>query len=289
VQHGPSGTARAARRLLTIAAVVAANLFLAFAVAAQTVSVAGQDVVLTLPKGSCAFDSLHGSDFAVLHQLERLHRGRNTLLLAYGTCTSIERARKGKGKPVIEGQFLAPHDGQAGPRIFGEDARADVIREVAAALPKIPWTDVARTTDDELRQNGGTLLSDVKALGVLHQDSESVFFGVLLSGAGPDGKMQTVVGVVGTTIVNKVMITLNAYRTYTGESSVRALLQEHRRTMQSFIAANDRASTSPASAASGYGTGLDWHEIGISAAIGGAIFIGLLLAWTLFQRLRDAV
>jgi hypothetical protein len=275
------------RRLCTIAAVVAANLFLAFAAAAQTVSVAGQDVVLTLPKGSCALDPLHGSDFAVLHQLERLHRGRNTLLMAYGTCASIERARKGKGKPVVEGQFLAPHEGRTGPRVIDEYTRADVVREVAAALPQIPWTDVARTTDEALRKQGGALLSDVKPLGVLHEDSEAVFFGVLLSGAGPDGKMQTVVGVVGTTLVNKVMITLNAYRAYNGENSVTALLKEHRRTVRDFIATNDRALESAGTAR--YDTGFDWHELGISAGIGSAIFIGLLLAWTLFQRLRDAL
>jgi hypothetical protein len=285
VQDGQSSTARAARRLCTLAATLAVTLLLAATARAEVVSVAGRDVVLTAPSGYCALDEADGSDRVILDQLQSMQRGLNTVLLAYGNCHTIARSREGHGRPIIEGQFLAPHETDSGPRVIEGRSRADVVREVAASLPQIPWDEVTRLTNEHLRNEGVPAQSGITPLGVLHQDDEAVYFGILLTATTTDGRMRTAVAVVGTTLVNKVIITLNATRFSMGEGTVKWLLRDQRRNMRALIEANDKALRRSADSTGG----LNWRELGVSAAIGSAIFIALLLAWMLVQRVRDAL
>ena len=256
---------------------------------AEIVSVAGQDVVLPTPKkNSCVLDRAEPSDRGIITMLEARNSGKNDVLMVFGDCKSIARARRGEGTAFVDGHVLAPYNNGA-PRVFETQTRAEAVEDVAAVLPKLPWQQIARTAEDLWKSEGQTLPSNsLKPLGVLYTDRDAVYFGVMISAPDPNGRPQTVAGVVGVTLVNKVLLSINLYRTYAGQATIDALLKEQRRNIDALIQANEttpRAAEPVAVRASG----IDWQEIGVSSAIGSAIFVGLFGLYTLFQRLRDAI
>lgn len=255
---------------------------------AEAVSVAGQDVVLAAPKGSCVLDRAEPSDRGIIAMLEARNAGKNDVLMVFGDCKSIARARRGEGTALVDGHVLAPYNNGA-PRVFETQTRAEAIQEVAAVLPKLPWQQIARTAEELWKSEGQTLpANSLKPLGVLHIDPDGVYFGVMISAPDPNGRQQTVSGVVGVTLVNKVLLSINLYRAYAGQATIDALLKEQRRNIGALIQANEATPRVVESVAVPV-SGIDWQEIGISSAIGGAIFVGLLALFVLFQRLRDAI
>lgn len=284
----PAGFPALRARGLATGVVAAALLFPLSAAIAETVNVADQDIVLTAPKGSCALDNAEPSDRGIIAMLEARHAGKNSVLMVFGDCKTIARARRGQGTAMIDGQILAPYDGAA-PRVYDAQSRAQALQEVAAAIPKLPWQQIARATEMQWKSEGQTLSRDsLKPLGVLHSDADGVYFGILMSAPGPDGKLQNVAGIVGVTLVNKVLLSINLYRAYAGQATIDALLKEQRQNIRALIQANEappRGAGSNAMAVSG----VDWREIAISSAIGGAIFAGLLCLYVAFQRVRDAI
>jgi hypothetical protein len=163
------------------------------------------------------------------------------------------------------------------------------VQEVAAAMPKLAWQDIARDAAENWKSRGQTMPTDgLKPLGVLDSDQDAIYFGIIMASQGLDGRITTVAGVVGVTLVNKVMLSINLYRVYAGQGTIDALLKEQRQNVRALIQANDappRGADSNTLAVSG----IDWREIAISAAIGGAIFAGLLCLFAVFQRVRDAI
>lgn len=263
---------------------LAAALLISAAALADTVSVAGQDVVLVAPKGRCAFDRSQSAERSMIATLERANAGINDVLMVFGPCKTLEQSRAGKGMPFSEGQILASYDNGA-PRVFDGFSREQVLREVAATLPKLDWQALAQKMSDAWKSEGVNLpTNSLSSLGVLATDADAIYFGVMMSTKGPDGRPLAVAGVVGITLVNKVMLSINLYGPYADKSSVDALLKAQRENIRALIKAND----APA-AADAPSSGIDWQEVGISSAIGGGIFLLMIGLYVFVQRLRDAL
>jgi hypothetical protein len=276
-----------ARRIA--AGIIAAALLLPLSAAnALTVNVAGQDIVLTAPTRSCVFDRAEASDRKIIAELEQRNAGKNDVLIVFGDCRSMARARRGDGVPFVDGQILSPYD-KGAPRVHDTRSRAEVVQEVAAVMPKLAWQDIARDAAENWKSRGQTMPTDgLKPLGVLDSDQDAIYFGIIMASQSPDGRITTVACVVGVTLVNKVMLSINLYRVYAGQGTIDALLKEQRQNIRALIKANEMT-PHVAEPVAARGSSIDWQEIGVSSAIGSAIFVGLFGLYTLFQRLRDAI
>lgn len=265
----------------------AAAVALAPAAQAETLSIAGRAVVLEPPAGHCALSEAETADRPLITSLRRSNEGRNIVLMVFAECENLRLWRRNQVPTLLShGQFLAPLN--KGQSRTVPHSRAEAMRNVAAAVPLIPWQDIVKQTQARLSAQGVVAPAEgYKPLGVLHSDEQSVLMGLILP-VPKDPNVRVGAGVTAITLVNEVLISINLYRPFVDESTIAALVAEQQSNIAAFIALNEGKPIT-AMESGGIAAGFDWHELGISAAIGSAIFVVMLVFYGLFQRLREAL
>lgn len=206
---------------------------------AETVKFAERDVVVAAPAGSCAMDPSIRFDAALIDLAERHNSGYNSVLLVFGDCDSLPRWRRREIATFASwGQILAPlNRGEARPA--PPASRAEIVRAIAAILPHLPWQDIAREVKDRVAQPGtGLQIEAMTSLGSLEVNDTALFQGVLVPLVLPDSRRMTVAGVVGTTVVNQIVVSINLYRPFVDEGTFATLLEEQRLNILALIRAN---------------------------------------------------
>jgi hypothetical protein len=206
---------------------------------AETITFAGREVVVMPPAGYCAMNKSLRPDAALIRILERGNDGRNAVLLAFVDCESLPPWRRSEVSSFARwGQFLAPlQDGEA--RVTPAVTRADMVRAIAQAVPRLRWQEIAREIEERIASSGsGVQVESMTSLGIVHVDDKAAYHGLLLPLVLPDSSRVIVAGLVAMTLVNQVIVSINLYRPFVDQGTITALLEDQRQNIEALIRAN---------------------------------------------------
>lgn len=216
------------RRLLALAAFA---LFPSLAAAAP-VTVEGRTIEFPGALGYCDLDtSLPGEKFLVDQQLQ-IQSGQNIILAYQGACNELIALRVGANQYLQE-YMIAMVPMQNGAFTPMAMDRATFLQQMAASLPAVDPTLV-----QQLQTQGASVkVSGAQLIGVLGQDENAIYYGLLLEVSDGTSSV-TAAAVVGITLIGDVPVSLNFYRPYKGLADIDAIWTEASIAAANLVAAN---------------------------------------------------
>lgn len=231
---------RFASSFLAVAALALAIAAPARAEPPAKVSIYGTEVVLPIPPGNCRLNEAVPADKEMLDMMRRINKGRNLVLAVFANCESLT-AHRAKGAPLsITGSYLASLTA-AKKRV--SMPRSHFTKMMARILNNKKMQPKIQAAQDEAKKRvknadvGGSLDGN-QNLGVLHQDDDGAYLGLVQTWrteGGPPAKFATIVGM---TLVRQKAISMNLAADYEGTKTLDALLAQQRENIRRLIAAN---------------------------------------------------
>ena len=218
--------------LNAVTLVVAATVF-AVSPPASAAPVTAAGVVLELPPPPemCLLDVAHPVDKTLFQRVVVATRGSSEVLAAFAECAELKRLRAGTEDVSHWGQYLRPTPPGAAPRVTA--SRAVFVRGVADGLTKLTFASSLEKASKQLAE-GGVKMGSVP-LGLLHSDSDAVFFG-LFAYYGDVEVPSTLVTAM--TVVKQVPVSINLYAPGASPQSAAQLLTQQKANLQALLRAN---------------------------------------------------
>jgi hypothetical protein len=222
-----------------VAGAVVAGLALAGSSVAKDTQVGSVAVTLPSPEGYCELSEQKPADARLIHLLDDLAiETKNELLTVAADCGQLEAWRAGK-LPTLDdyAQYQTPI------AVSGADAHsAGSVKEFCAAAHAEGKTLGAVTADINARvetATKGTKFNELGFLGVLAEDADVCYLGLLTKARTEDGSAEeTQVLISAATDVKGKRIFYNFYTLYHGADSVTAALARHQRNVAALRKAN---------------------------------------------------
>lgn len=248
-----------AGRALCALAVAAASP----ASAATIQIVPGTSMDMQAPDGQCMIEpSANQFDAAYFATMNQMYVGTNNLLALFVDCDVLASMRQGIAQPITEWTIvLLPLSGGQAVSAAGY-SRAQVIEEMSKAAA---GTDMQAHLDGqkgsiEQRINqtlqGSYQMGQIKSLGVLAKDDAAIYSGLLMSQTMA-GVAQNIACVIGMTLINGYVVTVNIYRPYESAETYTAMISDMKSDMAGLVSANGGASAAPLPAVPGFTPGVD--------------------------------
>src|SRR5262249_36287046 len=146
----------------------------------------------------------------------------------------------------------------------------------ARALPKLDSGAIIDEVSTKLRETAGGDVTGTHFLGVLKQDEAGLYFGIAMGKVSIGSQTVSAggMGVVGSTLVNEISVSLGLYQANVGPEAVPDLLAKVQRTLAAMIQANAEIEAREGAARGG------WQATGFDAVVGGLIGAAIgLAAW----------
>lgn len=216
------------RRFLALAAFA---LFPSIAAAAP-VSVEGRTFEFPGGLGYCDLDASQPGEKYLIDQQTQIQAGQNIIIGYQGACNELIALRVGANQYLQEYMIaMVPMQNGAFTPMTGD--RASFLQQMAASLPAVDPAVV-----EQLKAEGaGVKVSGAQLIGVLGQDDNAIYYGLLLEVS--DGTTSlTAAAVVAITLIGDVPVSLNFYRPYKGLADIDALSMEASIAAANLVAAN---------------------------------------------------
>ncbi len=264
--------------------------------------VPGTGMEMDAPDGQCVIEpSANQFDAAYFATMNQMYVGTNNLLALFIDCNVLASMRQGIPQPITEWTIvLLPLSGGQVVSAAGY-TRAQVIEEMGKAAA---GTDMQAYLDGqkgsiEQRINqtlqGGYQMGQIKSLGVLAKDDAAIYSGLLMSQTMA-GVAQNIACVIGMTLINGYVVTVNIYRPYESAETYTDMISDMKEDMAGLVSMNGGASAAPAVAAApipgfapgmdvGSATGTDSKNTLMIIALGvGVVLVGGLVGFFLTRR-----
>lgn len=242
-------------------------LFAALPAAAATIQIVpGTSMDMEAPDGQCVIEpTANQFDAAYFATMNQMFVGTNNLLALFIDCNILASMRQGIAQPITEWTIvLLPLSGGQVVPAAGY-TRAQVIEEMSKAAA---GTDIQAYLDGqkgsiEQRVNqtlqGGYQVGQIKSLGILAKDDAGIYSGLLMSQTTA-GVMDNIACVIGMTLINGYVVTVNIYRPYVNTETYTDMVSDMQEDMAELVSANGGASSTaaePLSAVPGLAPGTD--------------------------------
>jgi hypothetical protein len=207
---------------------------------AKDVQIGSATLSLPTPEGYCELVEQQPSDARVLKVIGDLAAGaQNDLLIVAADCGQLDTWRAGKLLSLDDYvQYQTPTP--ARNSIF---PRAESIKEFCATTRAQGETKISGVAPDiNARLEAavkGAKFNETSFLGVLAEDADACYFGLLLRIRTETGAEKTQVTVSATTFVRGKIVFYNLYTAYHDAGSVAAALARHRPNVAALLAANE--------------------------------------------------
>jgi hypothetical protein len=219
-------------------AVVAGLAFVGIGVA-KDYQVGSATIALPAPEGFCELSEHQPADARVINVIDDLVAGtQNELLAVSADCSQLQAWRAGK-LPTLDdyAQIQTP--------VSGRDAdvpRAATVKELCASMRAEGGKTIAEATPDlntrvEAAVKGGKF-NETGFLGVLAEDADVCYFGLLTKNRAENGVEETQVVVSATTVVKGRVVSYSLHVLYHGPDTATVTLARHRRNIAALLAAN---------------------------------------------------
>lgn len=213
-------------------------LFAMFAIEAHaaTIMLLNKQIVLTPPNGYCEVGT-HSVEQALVRQTSEAVGNSNRILSFFADCRELEELRSGK-RQVIDnyGQIMAPSpNGQL--RILKGFTRQEYLKKMSARL-NADLPSAIRNAEVWAKQVVPGYQTQ-GSLGLLRIDSNGMYLGMLMATSDSAGKVRKIVGVLGTTLVKELPISINLYQSFSRLPDLGGLLARQQAAMAFFVRANN--------------------------------------------------
>jgi hypothetical protein len=200
------------------------------------------DVQLSLepPGGHCFLDSSQPSDAQLIGYLQTAFQGELRLLGGFADCGQLSSWRTGKRATLNDyGQFLVPVNMldyvASGPTKSYVDAVCSALRAEGDDVVRKNESAMKARLEDTLK---GAQLNEVRFLGVVGQDDNACYFGMVQKLVAQDGQPKTQVDVSAVAFISGKVLYTNLYALYEGDYTMGELLERQRATIARNIGAN---------------------------------------------------
>lgn len=224
---------------LTVAAVV---VFTAAASPADAqrlrkADVLGAKVALPVPPGYCPLRLREPADKQAIEIIERVHAGRNTMLLMFANCLELEAYRR-DGTPLKNyGTYLAPDSATEPVKV----SRA-VFSGIMAKQFEEQKASIEQAQENAKNQHNaegkGASLAESDILGVVHKDASAAYHGVVQNWQTEGSEKLRVSMIAALTVVRERVISINLQGPHRGKKSLRKLLRRQKRNIKRLVSAN---------------------------------------------------
>jgi hypothetical protein len=206
---------------------------------AKDVRISSTTVTLPPPDGYCELNAEYPLDARTIKVIGDLVAGMQSELLTISTdCSHIEAWRSGKQRILGDNaQYQTPN--AARENVF---PRAESVREACASYRAEGDRELAKIGPDLTSRLDaaihGVKFNQPQFLGVLAEDPDACYFGMLMKARTPDGEVVQAI-VSATTVVKGKVIIYNLYGLYDDASTLTDMLARHRSSnIPALLAAN---------------------------------------------------
>jgi hypothetical protein len=226
--------------LLRVTFAVAASLAFAGAAVAKDVQIGSATLTLPSPGGYCELSDKEPADARTIKEIGNLVAGvQNELLTMSADCSQLEAWRVAK-LPALDDyvQYQTPMSGKdsnlsraASVKQFCANMRTDGDKMVAGAVP-----DLNARVEKAIK---GAKLNEANFLGVLAEDANACYYGLLQKLRTEMGDEKTQLTVAAATVVKGKVVYYNLYTVYRdGADTLTAAFDRHRRNVPALLVAN---------------------------------------------------
>ncbi len=223
-------------------ALVASSLIAGFAGpgAAKDAQIGGAAVVLPAPQGYCELTEQQPADVRLINVIGDLVAAtQNELLAVSADCGQLEAWRAGKLTTLDDYvQYQTPV-----AAMDSTTTRSEAVKEVCASARAEGGKSLASaTTDLNARVDSavkGAKFGETGFLGVLAEDADACYFGMLLKARTEGGgSEENQLMISAATVVKGKIIFYNLSTIYHDAATVTAVLARHKRNIPALLAAN---------------------------------------------------
>jgi hypothetical protein len=225
--------------LLRVTFALVAGFSIVTASLAKDAKIGSATLALPSPDGFCELNQQQPSDARVLKIIGDLVTGvGNELLTVSAECSKLEAWRVGK-QPALDdyAQYQTPASSKE-----ANLSRAPVVKEFCASMRAEGEKTIAGMTPDlSARMEAaikGAKFNEMTFLGVLAEDADACYFGLIQKVRTETGIEKIQVTVAATTVVKGKAIFYNLYTVYQDADTATAALARHQRSLAALFAAN---------------------------------------------------
>lgn len=229
--------------LLRTTFALAAGLAIAGSAAAKEVRIGSTTITLPSPEKYCEMTDKEPADARVLKQIGDLVAGtQNELLSVSADCSQLDPWRVAK-LPALDDyvQYQTPMSTKDSdmPRAAAVKGFCANLRTEGEKTPDI--ADLNARMETALK---GVKFNETSFLGVLAEDADACYYGLMQKLKTEVGDEKTQVTVAATTVVKGKVVYYNLYTVYGGAGTLGEALSRHQRNIPALLAANGDLSSS---------------------------------------------
>ena len=202
--------------------------------------VASTSITLVVPSTFCALDPTNQVDARMLGIIRKAQAGKNYVLSQIANCEQLQAWRTGKRKVLDDlGGVTTPiqYANQTLPY-----TRAQLVAQLAQIYKQQGGAILRGATNEVNRRIGSAAknmrINETKFLGILAQDADAVYVGLLQKLQTEFGDSKIQIGVTGVTLVKGKMLSISVYTPAVGENSSSEALATTQDIVRKTIAAN---------------------------------------------------
>ncbi|MGB0086995.1 MAG: hypothetical protein WBP94_16680 [Rhodomicrobiaceae bacterium] len=192
------------------------------------------------PPGHCFLDESQPSDARLVGLLQSIFRGELRMLGAFADCSQLKSWRTGQRKTLSDyGQFLVPLgfldkkvDGATKPYV---DTICDTLRQNGGELISKSAPQVKQRFEEALK---GAKMNEVRFLGVLGQDDNACYFGLIQNIITEFGDPKTQVDVSAIAFISGKMIYINLYAVHEGDFTLGEVFERQKANVERNLSVN---------------------------------------------------
>ncbi len=225
---------------------------LAFALAqpasAATVQIVpGTSMDMQAPDGQCVIEpSASQFDAAYFSTMTQMFTGTNNLLALFIDCNVLASMRQGIAQPITEwtivllplsGGQVVPASGYTRAQVIEEMSQASAGSDMQAYLDGQKGS-IEQRINQTLQ--GGFQMGQIKSLGILAKDDSGIYSGLMLNQTTA-GVGQDIACVIGMTLINGYVVTVNIYQPYVSAETYTDMVSDMKEDMAELVSANGGA------------------------------------------------
>ncbi len=208
----------------------------------KAVDIAGRTVQLIVPAGQCELDRRHQFDASVLDLATRAIAGANEMLLHTAECAGLDGARTGRVPYLNDFAQVQISLQLKKTELGGQEAAA--AKEICQSLrndgAQIEKQAGAEIKDRVKNLQAGIAVNETRALGVLAEDQNACYSGILMNVQTPTGESRLILGVYAMGVLNGRLIFLYRFAGNPAAGAVDNLVRIQQQLMRDHVALNNR-------------------------------------------------
>jgi len=238
----PSRTLVAALLLAAASAFGSASAQQAAQGPTKTVDIGGRPVQLIVPAGQCELDRQHRFDASVLDLATRAIAGANEMLLHTAECVGLDGARTGRVPYLNDFTQVQVALQFKGTELRGQEAAAakEICQSLRTDGAQIEKKAGAEIKDRVKNLQAGIAVNETRALGVLGEDQNACYSGILMNVQTPTGETRLILGVYAMGVLNGRLVFLYRFAANPPSGAVDNMVQLQQQLMREHVALNSQ-------------------------------------------------